>query len=191
MAIQIFSLSLLWQENAKGREKKASLSLARSPILFFSQWRTFRNCSDIHSVSINVPISDWARRQTSRLLTMETNVVNAVLILLLLDISPMAANDPFDFRFVSYAGMYMWESTPSPSPRQTRSTTAAYTWERGRSRKARWCPIERCMYLSWKLVKRLFVWRRRRRRQYLIRKMNGDVSSSGKEASRLERFWSN
>jgi hypothetical protein len=43
-----------------------------------------------------------------------SNVLFVIIILYLyqIDICSIMANDPFDFRFVSYNGMYMWESPP-------------------------------------------------------------------------------
>jgi hypothetical protein len=70
MLIQIFSLSPSpWTTERKVKEKKIFLF---SLIHFFSsssQSRTFRNCSDIHSLNIRF-ISDWARRQETKTSTL-------------------------------------------------------------------------------------------------------------------------
>ncbi len=69
---------------------------------------------------------------------METKLSKVLLVIILylfqIDICSIMANDPSDFRFVSYNGMYMWESTPFvflfllSFPRQTKSTIQnAYT----------------------------------------------------------------
>ena len=104
----------------------SSLRLSRSPSFSrsfssSSQWRTFRNCSDVHSLNLFL-ISDRAWRHTTSNFSefpMETNTCQVLfLILLYLTLFPinvsstMMSNDPFDIRFVSYNGMSMWESTP-------------------------------------------------------------------------------
>ncbi len=122
MLIQIFFLFLFFLSLDKRTQSKRKENFSLFSLLFSSLLHPNRGHFVIVQTFIHLIYISYFRlspKETSKLsiFTMEVKLSKVLLMIILLylfqiDICSIMGNDPSDFRFVSYNGMYMWESTP-------------------------------------------------------------------------------